>query len=127
MPFLKSKWKFLILIVTVISISLAIGFRANLMKIFISFSLLSIYYFPGILRLKFIKTIHLILFLGPVILFGLGVSGAFNIFSLIEKDIDSFTTTTNRDKQISFTKTRNPHLSLYRSPGTDWDLFKIGS
>lgn len=81
LPFLKSKWRPLIIIVVFASILMAVGFRANILKIMISFSLLGLFYVGAFKNEYFIRIIHYILFLAPIALLVLALSGSYNILS----------------------------------------------
>jgi hypothetical protein len=79
-PYLRSKWQILILIVAVTSVIMFIGFRTNLIKIGVAFLILTSYYFRTYIRLSWIKLAHIILFLLPIILLFSGISGKYNLF-----------------------------------------------
>lgn len=80
-PYLKNKWKFLVILVALTSMLVVIDFRSNIIKIFFSTALLPIYYFRKYIGLFLIRLAHLSLFLIPIILFILAVTGRYNIFA----------------------------------------------
>lgn len=79
-PFVKTKWKLLIISVSVVSLLLVLGFRTNIIKISISYIILFTYYFLGIKKKFNLNFARLFLFALPVVLFFLAVSLNFNIF-----------------------------------------------
>lgn len=79
-PFLKLKWKILVLIVATISIFMVIGFRSNIIKIAFSTLLLISYYFRNYIGMNWLRFAHLSIFAAPIILFSLALSGQYNIF-----------------------------------------------
>jgi len=79
-PFVKTKWKLLIITVSVVSLLLALGFRTNIIKISISYIILLTYYFLGIRKKFNLNFARLFLFALPIVLFFLAVNFNFNIF-----------------------------------------------
>lgn len=107
-PYLKFKWKVLIVIVAVTSILMALGFRTNLIKIGFSLMFLIIYYcrnfFKPFLLLKFL---HITFFVLPLILLSLGILGKFNFFSELQSNNkSSYTTIKNGEASDLFVDTR---------------------
>lgn len=90
-PFLKSKYKFLVIIVTFVSIFIVIGFRSNIIKIAFSVLLLVVYYFN--ISYRWLRIMNLSLLVIPIILFSVAVTGVFNIFSDISNSKDYQITT----------------------------------
>lgn len=84
-PYLKTKWKFLIVTVAIISILMVIDFRSNVIKIAFSFILLTIYYFHDFIGQKWLRLTHLSLFCIPLILFTLAFTDHYNIFNEMSK------------------------------------------
>jgi hypothetical protein len=79
-PYIKYKWKLLILIVSVTSVAICIDFRTNFIKIAFSLILLLIYFFWKKLNLNWFRLAHLILFVLPLVFFILAVSGNYSLF-----------------------------------------------
>jgi hypothetical protein len=101
-PYLKYKWRLLVIIVAVISIAMVIEFRSNLIKIAFSVFVLLIYYFRNIIRVSWIRLAHLSLFAIPIIFFTLAVTNRYNIFKEISKD-EGYTTTNNLGEEENLT------------------------
>lgn len=105
-PYLKFKWKILVVLVAVTSILMVIGFRSNLIKIFFSLFLLLLYilynYLPKILP----RLIHLSLFIIPIALFILAIRGEYNIFAEMSNDEELITTNKHGDEENLMTDTR---------------------
>lgn len=80
-PYVQPKWKWLIVLVAISSALLALDFRTNIIKIAFSLLLLSIYLLRNILLQSWLRIVHFILFFTPLVLFFLGITGVFNIFS----------------------------------------------
>ena len=107
-PYLKFKWKILILIVAVISPLMALGYRTNLIKIGFSLFFLAIYYcrilFKPFLLIKFL---HIILFALPFIFLTLGILGKFNFFAELKNSNKSqYSTIKNGEEADIFQDTR---------------------
>ncbi|TWJ04622.1 hypothetical protein JN11_00339 [Mucilaginibacter frigoritolerans] len=79
-PYLKPKWRKLILFIAVVSILIVIDFRSNIIKTSISLLILSLYYFRRYVLQSWIKVIHILIFALPLLILYLGVSGQYNIF-----------------------------------------------
>ena len=94
-PYLKLKWKLIILIVACVSIALVIDFRANIVKIAFSVFLLSLYYLRKYVPLLWIKAGRILFFFIPVLLLGMAISGSYNIFAETGKKNYSVTTGKN--------------------------------
>jgi hypothetical protein len=77
-PFLRFRYKVLIVLVAVISILLVIGFRSNIIKISFSLLLLLVYYLN--MNKRWLRIFNFSLFAMPIIMFLLAVSGTFNVF-----------------------------------------------
>lgn len=90
-PFLKFKYKVLIVLVAVTSVLLVISFRSNIIKITFSLLLLVVYYIN--LNYRLLRIINFSLLVVPLILFTLGVSGIFNVFEDISNSKELQVTT----------------------------------
>jgi len=79
-PWLPYKWKFLVLIVALISLLMDVSYRINAIKIIFSFMLFLVYFNRRFISQKILNLSVGIMFMLPLILFALGVSGQYNIF-----------------------------------------------
>lgn len=93
-PYLKPRWRLLIIIVAAVSILMVIGFRSNLIKIFLSVCILSIFYFRIIVKVRLLRVIHFLTFVVPIALLFLATFSSYNIFTEISKN-DRFTISNN--------------------------------
>jgi len=80
-PFLKPKWRILIIVVAIVSVFVVVGFRANIIKIAFSVLLLMIFYFRDYIWHRWLQLMHLSLFMIPLVLVVLAIGGRFNILS----------------------------------------------
>ena len=85
-PYLKKKWSVLIVIVSVVSILMAISFRANIIKIAFPLVLLVLYYLRNYISKIQLKFIFGLIFLAPLIFFYLGISGKYNLFEQLSEN-----------------------------------------
>lgn len=83
-PYLNTKYKALIFIVILVSTATALGFRSNFIKILFSLLLLLFYYIK--INKFFIQIFNYSLYLIPIILIILALTGTFNVFEGISKD-----------------------------------------
>jgi hypothetical protein len=86
LPFLKYKWKVLIIIVAITSILTAITFRTNLIKISFSVLLLIIFWFRSYISIIFLNIFNTILLIAPIVLLLLAITTNFNLFSEVAKE-----------------------------------------
>lgn len=91
LPFLKYRWKLLVIIVAATSILIVIEFRSNIIKIAFSVGLIFIYYLRNFVPRITLRLLRIFLFALPIVLLALAVSGEFNIFSDI-RDQEGYTT-----------------------------------
>lgn len=82
-PYLKLKWKLLILVVAVTSILAAFGFRTNIIKIVFSLLLIPAYYFRKHIKQSWFRIAHFILFMLPLIFLISALLYNFNIFQAL--------------------------------------------
>jgi hypothetical protein len=101
-PYLKFNWRLLIIVVAITSILVVILFRTNILKIVISFLILSFFYFRNILGRKMIRITQLFLFILPIVLLFTGITGTFNIFEGANNNKD-YTYTTKAGNQQNLT------------------------
>ncbi|MDP4206420.1 MAG: hypothetical protein Q8859_10545, partial [Bacteroidota bacterium] len=106
-PYLKTKWKILIVLVMLISILMVIDFRTNIIKIGVSLGLLSLYYFKDFIRQYWLRAIHILMFITPLTLFTIGIWGNYDIFAnLAEKENYTITDDKGTDENL-FSDTRS--------------------
>lgn len=91
-PYVKFKWKLLIVIVAVTSILMVVGFRSNIIKSGFSVLLLLIFYFHNYIKQGWIRLVHVGLFALPIVLLLLAVMDSYNVFSQTEEQEDGYTT-----------------------------------
>lgn len=84
-PFVKTKWKILIIVVSIVGVMLAPGFRTNILKISLSYIVLLSYYFSLFRKNFLLKAINSFLFFIPIFLFITAIYFNFNIFDEITK------------------------------------------
>lgn len=105
-PYLKIKWKLLIIIVATTSILMVIGFRSNIIKASFSVILLLIYYFHYYIHLNWVKIAHFFLFALPLVLFTLGATDTYNIFHERSEEEGYYTTDNLGNEENLMTDTR---------------------
>ena len=79
-PYLRPKWRVLVLAVMIVSILIVIDFRTNIVKSVISLLICSLYFIRRFVVKSWIKTLHITIFATPLIFLALAVTGSFNIF-----------------------------------------------
>ncbi|MDR3651535.1 MAG: hypothetical protein P4L34_01035 [Paludibacter sp.] len=84
-PLLSQKWKVRIILIAVLSFLSCIDSRSNLIRIIVSFGLMSVYYLRHVISKKILELIRILIFVIPVLLFILAVTGIFDVF-----DMDSY-------------------------------------
>lgn len=100
-PFLRFKWKILVLIVGITSVFLCIGFRSNIIKLAFSVILLLLFYWRKFINIYVLRIIHISLFSIPIIFLTLAITNTYNLFEDISSE--SYTTTTNSGKEENLT------------------------
>lgn len=89
LPALTMRWKAILIIITLVVFTAELGARSNVIKFGVPLFLSLLYYFRLFLSTKLLGIIRIILFVAPIILFGLAVSNIFNVFNMeeyVEKD-----------------------------------------
>lgn len=81
-PALTMRYRILLLVTAVVVITADFGARSNIIKFGVPVLILILYYLRKVIQVKFLETIRLALFIVPVLLFVLGVTGVFNIFKM---------------------------------------------
>lgn len=79
MPYLKFKWKILVLVVAIISVLMALHFRTNIFKIAISFLILTIFFIHFLSKKPVLNVIHKVIFISPLLFLLMSFNG-YNIF-----------------------------------------------
>lgn len=80
-PYLKYKWRVLIFVVAMISISMDFSYRANLLRVLMSAGLLSVFFGRHLIKVSTLNFATGVLFCLPLVFLHLGVSGKFNVFT----------------------------------------------
>ncbi|SHG28883.1 hypothetical protein SAMN05443549_103138 [Flavobacterium fluvii] len=100
-PFLKPKWRILILIVAVTSILMYTLFRTNIVRIVIALLLVLTYYFRFLINIKLLKTLYVLLFITPMVFLFLALTNQFNVFKFQELD-DKYNTVDNIGQERNY-------------------------
>lgn len=79
-PALTLRQRIVLLMVFMVVILADLGARSNVIKFGIPFFILSIYYLRNKISVKALEALRLSLFIIPIVLFIMGVSGIFNVF-----------------------------------------------
>jgi len=99
LPYLKSKWKVIIIVISITSLLSNLENRTNIISIFTSYFMM----FFGYLLLKesISKIIRFVLVFLPILLFLLGISGIFNVFGFIDKKDNYIISTTTTEVNMT--------------------------
>lgn len=98
-PYVSSKWKKLLLLVSLVSLFVDVGFRTNIVKMIISYGILSLYFFDKIINGKILKIIWLTFFITPITLFILALAFNFNVFKEFSDSSDDLTTVSSNGEE----------------------------
>lgn len=79
-PVLPPKYRLILIILLLIMCVITLGARSQVIKAVVTLLLCLLFYFRSFINIKVIKFIHLSLYLIPVVLLFLGISGVFNVF-----------------------------------------------
>jgi len=143
-PVLKIKWKLVLIFFTLVVIVSDLGARSNVIKFTIPIFFASIYYFRLLIGKKLLETVRLVIFAVPLVLFGLGVTGVFNVFKMDEYIEGDYTSTSevngeeNEQELLGDTRTfiyvevlesaiKNNYIFLGRTPARGNDSKSFGS
>lgn len=85
-PYLRFKWRTLVVIVAIFSFAVDISYRTNVLRLILSISILCLYFSRRIISVGMLNIFLCIIFCAPLVFLYLGSSGQFNIFS--ENPID---------------------------------------
>lgn len=80
-PYLAKKWRFLVIVVAIISIGMDITYRANALRLLIPFVLFGLFYIRPVLQSRWMNFVLAGLLCIPLIFLSLGFSGKFNVFA----------------------------------------------
>lgn len=80
-PYLNYRWRILIIIVAIFSMTSDLSYRVNLLRILFPLSLIGIFFFRRGLSTKFFNFALGAMFLAPLLLLYLGLTNSFNIFT----------------------------------------------
>lgn len=83
-PVLTVRWKWIILLLDLFSALAFLGSRSNVIKFGIPVLIMLTYYFRFWLTTKRFEFVRMLLIIAPIFLFGLAVSGIFNVFNMDE-------------------------------------------
>lgn len=83
-PGLTKSQRILLMVVTGVVLLADLGARSNVIKFGVPFFVLLLYYFRKVISDKVLEISRILLFVIPLVLFGLGVSGVFNVFNMDE-------------------------------------------
>lgn len=81
-PALTMRHRILLFVTAVAVITADFGARSNIIKFGVPVLILILYYLRKVIQVKFFEAVRLTLFIIPVFLFVLGVTGIFNIFKM---------------------------------------------
>lgn len=84
-PVLPPKYRLILIILLLIMCVITLGARSQVIKAVVTLLLCLLFYFRSFINIKVIKFIHLSLYLIPVVLLFLGISGVFNVFQDFSK------------------------------------------
>ena len=101
LPFLKSRWKLLVIVVAVTSILVVLDFRSNIIKMAFSLGLLVVYYFRNFIRKNWLLLAQFCLFVIPLLLLSLAISNQYNIFKEILGD-EGYYNTDGRELEVNY-------------------------
>lgn len=111
LPFLKTRLKLLVIIVAVVSIIVVPAFRSNIIKIVFSSGLLIIYLLRNYLTRGWLLLGHFLLFITPIVLFVLAITGQYNLFKDISGD-EGYYIEGSRELQVNYRA--DTRTGLYR-------------
>lgn len=101
-PYVHTRWKLLIIVIALLSILTALGFRANILKIVFAILIISTYYLRSLMNKYILRVIFLALFLAPLVMLSFGLFSNFNVFKFISSN-ESYAYTTPSGKPENLT------------------------
>ena len=81
-PLLNLRWKLILLAITLFVITADLGARSNVIKFSVPVLLSLIYYFRLYFKTIVFEWVRKLMFIAPVLLFTLAVTGSFNVFNM---------------------------------------------
>lgn len=101
LPFLKSRWRILIVLVAFVSIVMVLGFRSNIIKIAFSTALLLVYYFRNYIGQRLLRIVQFGLFFIPLVFLSLAITGQYNLFKDFSGDEGYYISNRNGDLEVN--------------------------
>ncbi|MFS4482692.1 hypothetical protein ACKGJY_06720 [Hyunsoonleella sp. 2307UL5-6] len=95
MPLLTKKWKIVILSFTVIAVTASLAARSNVIKFIIPLLIGLLYYLRPFVNKNILGASRIALLVLPLVLFGLGLTGKFNIFKISDYTEGEYTTSSS--------------------------------
>ena len=92
-PYLKHRWRLLVVIVAVVSIAVDISYRVNALRVMFPFFLIALFLYRRAIPNGIFNFVLSIMLLTPLVLLYLGVNNVFNVFT--DNLIDIFNTDVN--------------------------------
>ncbi|GGP01724.1 hypothetical protein GCM10010992_03250 [Cloacibacterium rupense] len=104
-PILDKKWKIIFMVLIILMIISDFGARSQIIKAVVAILMSLAYFFGKYLSVKILKITHWFLYLLPIVLIGLGLSGVFNIFedfsAIAEQSISSKKLSEKKSLEVS--------------------------
>lgn len=128
LPALNRRWQIIVFVLLVILLTLGLSNRSTIIKTAIVFSLLILYQYRRLISLKLIKFFQISLFVLPIILLFIGLTGIFNVFQMdeyiktnsSESELTSDTRSFIFEEQI-FSAIQNNYVIWGRTPARGFD------
>lgn len=80
-PYLKQRWRLLIVIVAIISIALDLSYRVNILRIIFPFALIALFLYRRVIPNSIFNIVLAIMFVTPLLLLFFGINNVFNVFT----------------------------------------------
>jgi hypothetical protein len=80
-PYLKLRWRLLVVIVAIFSLAIDLNYRINLLRIMFAFFLISLYLYKRAIPKGIFNFVLIIMLLTPLVFLYLGVNNVFNVFT----------------------------------------------
>ena len=105
-PALSNRLKFTVLVVSFFIVVSDFTARSNVIKTIIPFLYVVIYYFKPFQNIKFLKLVHILMFISPIALVAMGLTNTFNVLKIDEYVTGTYTgtgTVNGEGKELSLT------------------------
>ncbi|MCL7764552.1 hypothetical protein MPF19_14100 [Polaribacter sp. Z014] len=113
-PIIENKWKLVLCFFTLLVLFSDLGARSNVIKFAVPIIFAGIYYIRVFVSVKMMEIGRLLLLLVPIILFGLGISGIFNVFKMDDYIQGEYTNETQFEgEQVTESLTADTRTFLY--------------